>query len=102
MKLEKRNVYIKEFWTMSYIDRLVYEFVNTVKSINKLELNPLKWNVIMVLKFSLGVVLFLMLLLMIPYAAHRLKFRKMPQSNDRFFRDRDDWYIENQWVVKKD
>lgn len=101
MKFEKRNVYIKEFWTMSYMDRLAYRVVNALSGIEFPEINPLKMSIHSVYRWLMLVGYLLFLLVLAPYDAHSLKSKPMPESKDPALKGGDDWFIENQWVVKR-
>ena len=101
MKLEKRDVYIREFWSMSWVDRYIYTVVNQYCRIEGRELNPLKWSAYEILMIVGTIIVCLLIPFVSIYNAFYLKKRPMPDSKDPMFRGCDNWRIEKKWVVKR-
>ena len=101
MKLEKRDVYIKEFWSMSWVDRYIYTVVNQYCRIESREKNPLKWSAYEILMIVGTLIIFLLIPFVSVHTAFYLKRQPMPESNDPMFEGGQDWYTSNKWVVKR-
>ncbi len=102
IKLEKRRVYVKETWTMSYSDRYIFAVMKHFSCLIWPNANPLKlsiadiWKWIMILIFIPACVLFCF------FDAVKLKSAKMPKG-DGTFSESEDWYYSGDlWVVKRD
>ena len=101
MKLEKRDVYIKEFWTMIWLDRYVYTVVNTYCRIESREKNPLKWSIEELVMIIGTFLIFTIIPFTSIFSAFYLKHIPMPESNDPMFKGGQDWREVNKWVVKR-
>lgn len=101
IKFEKRDVYIKELWSMSWLDRYIYTVANQYCRIENIKVNPLRWSAYDIL---IAIAVFIIVLL-IPFVsiheAFKLKNKPMPESDDAMFKGGQDWRLTNKWVVKR-
>lgn len=103
IKLEKRRVYLKETWSMSYLDRYIFAVLKHFSCLIIPNVNPLKLSIIDLWRWAMIVFVFTpACFLFCFFEAVTLKRQKMPDG-DGNFSESDDWYYSSDlWVVKRD
>lgn len=99
MKVSKRDVYLNEFEGFTFKQRFYYVWANEINVLDfNINMNPLKWCIMDLLKIIYIPILFLVLfpLAIIPcsfYIASKLKSKYKSEKDGG-------WYKSDQWVLE--